>query len=91
MATFGATTGPGGLVHVLVTTPGMLAVVDGVLAGVLVAIVALQTRLDIRLVLGVAIAVSLLTVALHVVHQYRGAVEPRGRRLARFPERPPGI
>jgi hypothetical protein len=91
MATFGATTGPGGLVHVLVTTPGMLAVVDGVLAGVLVAIVALQIGLDTPLTLGVAITLSLVTVALHVVHQYRGAVKPRGRRLARFPERPPGI
>jgi hypothetical protein len=91
MATFGATTGPGGLVHVLVTTPGMLAVVDGVLAGVLAAILALRIGLDTPLTLGLAITLSLVTVALHVVHQYRGAVKPRGRRLARFPERPPGI
>jgi hypothetical protein len=90
MATFGATAGPGGLVHELVTTPGMLAVVDGVLAGVLVAIVAMQLGLDTPFVLAAAIVVALVTVVLHVVHQYRGVVKPRGRRPARFPERPPG-
>jgi hypothetical protein len=91
MATFGATPGPGGFAHVFVTTPGMLAVVDGVVAGVLAGIVALRIGLDTPLTLGLAITLSLVTVALHVVHQYRGVVKPRGRRPARFPERPPGI
>lgn len=91
MATFGATPGPGGFAHVFVTTPGMLAVVDGVVAGVLAGIVALRIGLDTPLTLGLAITLSLVTVALHVVHQYRGVVKPRGRRPARFPEWPPGI
>jgi hypothetical protein len=86
MATFRATPGPGGLAHVFVTTPGMLAVVDGVVAGVLAGIVALRIGLDTPLTLGLAITLSLVTVVLHVVHRYRGVVKPRGRRLARFPE-----
>ena len=46
MATYGATPGPGSFAHEFVTTPGMLAVVDGVIAGILVAIVALQVGTD---------------------------------------------
>jgi hypothetical protein len=89
MATFGATPGPGGFAHIFVTTPGMLAVVDGVIAGVLAGIVALQIGWGTPLTLGLAITLALLTVALHVVHQFRGVVRPRGRRLSRFPETSP--
>jgi hypothetical protein len=85
MATYGATPGPGSFAHEFVTTPGMLAVVDGVIAGTLAAIVALQVGSDtlVAVVLGVAGAVG--TCILLIVHQYRGVVKPRERRAARFP------
>jgi hypothetical protein len=85
MATFGATPGPGSFAHVFVTTPGMLAVIDGVVGGLLVGIVALRLGSPMLVAVALGVAVALLTCALLVVHQYRGVVRPRGRRPARFP------
>jgi hypothetical protein len=85
MATFGARPGPGSFVHELVTTPGMLAVVDGVVAGVLVGILTMRVRLDDVIGIGLAVAGALATVALQLLYQYRGAVRPRGESSVRFP------
>ena len=85
MTTFGARPGPGGFVHELVTTPGVVAVVDGVVAGVLVGILALRTGLDDVIAMVIAVAIALVAIALQLVYQYRGVVRPRGEAPARFP------
>lgn len=85
-ATFGVRAGPGGFAHEFVTTPGVPAVVDGVLAGVLTGIVGAQLGAGTSITLGFAVAASLLTIALLAVYQYSGAVRPRAQRRARFPE-----
>ncbi len=86
MATYGATPGPGSFAHEFVTTPGMLAVVDGVIAGILVSIVALQGGTGTTLAVSLGVAGSIATCALLVIYQYRGVVKPRGQRTARFPQ-----
>ena len=91
MATFGATPGPGSFAHEFVTTPGMLAIIDGVIAGVLAGILTLRTGLGTPIGIGSAVAVGVVTVALLVSYQYRGVVRPRGRRPTRFPEEPPMV
>lgn len=85
MATYGATPGPGSFVHEFVTTPGMLAVVDGVIAGTLAAIVALQSGSETLVAITFGVAASVGTCLVLVIHQYRGVVKPRGQRSARFP------
>ena len=85
MATFGAQPGPGSFAHQFITTPGMLAVIDGVVAGILSGIVGTRLGLGSPAMLTLAVAVGLLTVGLLAVYQYRGVVRPRGRREARFP------
>ena len=85
MATFGAKPGPGGFAHEFVTAPGVIAVVDGVLAGVLTAIVGTQVGVDASLTLAGSIAAGLLTIVVLAVYQYRGAVRTRAMRQARFP------
>ncbi len=85
MATFGARAGPGGFAHEFVTTPGVVAVIDGVLAGVLVGIVGPAIGVGAPITIALAIVVGLLTVALLAIYQYRGSVRPRARRRARFP------
>ena len=89
MATFGATPGPGSFAHEFVTTPGMLAVIDGVIAGILAGILTLRAGLGTPIGIGSAVVVGIVTVALLVIHQYRGVVTPRGSRPTRFPEEPP--
>lgn len=86
MATFGARPGRGSFVHELVTTPGVLAVVNGVLAGVLLGILTMRARLDNGIAIGIAVAGALATVAIQLVYQYRGVVKPRGEGSARFPD-----
>ena len=88
MATFGARPGPGSFAHELVTTPGVIAVVDGVIAGVLAAIVTMNAGLDDVAAIGSAILVGAVTVGLQLLYQYRVAVAPRGEGQARFPEPP---
>ena len=88
MATFGARPGPGSFAHELVTTPGVIAVVDGVIAGVLAAIVTMNAGLDDVAASGSAILVGAVTVGLQLLYQYRVAVAPRGEGQARFPEPP---
>jgi hypothetical protein len=89
MATYGARPGPGSFAHELVTTPGVLAVVNGVLAGVLTEIVAVQAGLGNPIGIGLSVAVALVTVGLQLLYQYRGVVRPRGQGPTRFPESTP--
>jgi hypothetical protein len=91
MATFGASPGPGSFAHEFVTTPGMLAVIDGVIAGVLAGTATLRAGWDTPIGIGSAISVGLLTVALLALYQYRGVVGPRSRRQPRFPWQPPTV
>ncbi len=86
MATFGAKPGPGALAHEFVTTPGVLAVIDGVIAGILIAIAAGQAGVASEISVGAGVLAGVVTVCLLVTYQYRGSVRPRGRRRARFPE-----
>jgi hypothetical protein len=89
MATYGATPGPGSFAHEFVTTPGMLAVINGVVAGILAGIVALQLGALMAFAVALGVTIALVTCALLVIHQYRGVVKPRGRRPARFPHAGP--
>lgn len=85
MATYGATPGPGSFAHEFVTTPGMLAVINGVIAGIIAGIVALRIGWMSAVAVALGVAVALITCSLLAIHQYRGVVKPRGRRQARFP------
>jgi hypothetical protein len=84
MATFGARPGRGSFIHELVTTPGVLAVVDGVLLGTLT----MRASLDDVIGIGIAVAGALATVALQLLYQYRAVVKPRGKGSASFRDMP---
>ena len=86
MTTFAARPGPGGFAHQFVTTPGILAVINGMVAGTLAGIVTPRIGLALPAGIGTAIAVALVTIVMQALHQYRGVVEPRRRTIARFPE-----
>jgi hypothetical protein len=90
MTTFGAVPGPGGFVHEFVTTPGLVAVVDGVVAGALAAVIAVRFGVDASVTLAGAVAIGLLTVLLLAIHQYRRVVRPRSLLDARFPSHQAG-
>src|SRR5438094_550764 len=64
MATYGATPGPGSFAHEFVTTPGMLAVINGVVAGILAGIVALRFGWLTPVAAALGVAVALITCAL---------------------------
>jgi hypothetical protein len=85
MTTFGARVGPGAFAHQFVTTPGVVAIIDGVLAGVLAGIVVPRMAVPTTLGLAVAVAVSLATVGLLAAYQYRGSLRGREPRAVRFP------
>ena len=86
MATFGATAGPGALAHEFVTTPGVLAVIDGVLAGILAAIAMPRMGVASGITVAIGVLVGVVTLGALIAYQYRGAVRPRGRYRARFPD-----
>jgi hypothetical protein len=89
MTTFGARPGPGSFAHEFVTTPGLIATVDAVLAGTVVAIVALQIGFGPGISIGVAVASGLGMLALLATVQYRLVIRPRGLETS-FPDRQPG-
>jgi hypothetical protein len=86
MATFGARPGRGSFIHELVTTPGVLAVVDGVVAGVLVGMLTMRVGLDDVIGIGLGVVGAVATVALQLLYQYRAVVKPRGQGSVRFPD-----
>jgi hypothetical protein len=86
MGTFGARPGRGSLAHELVTTPGLIAVVDGVVAGALVGILGLATGLGTAVSLASAVIAGLGTIGLLELVQYRLVIRPRGME-PRFPDR----
>jgi hypothetical protein len=86
MTTFGARVGPDSFAHEFVTAPGVLAVVDGILAGVIAGILGPRLGAGNPLTLGLVVVVGVLTIAVLAAYQYRGAVRPRARRHPRFPE-----
>jgi hypothetical protein len=86
MATFGARPGRGSFVHELVTTPGVLAVLDGVIAGVLLGILTMRAGMDDGIGIGIVVAGALATVGLQLLYQYRAVVRPRGEGSVRFPD-----
>jgi len=88
MRTFGATAGSGAFVHGFVTTPGMLAVVDAVLAAVFAGTVAVALKLDTGVVLGIGVIVFLISIALLVAYQFRAVVLPWRKYEPRFPAPP---
>jgi hypothetical protein len=85
MTTFGAAPGPGAFVHEFATTPGLIAVVDGVVAGALVAIVGLWIGALPWLALVIAAAAAVGTVGLLLRHQFHHVVRPRASHEPRFP------
>jgi hypothetical protein len=87
MTTFGARAGRGSFAHEFVTTPGLIAVVDAVVAGVLVGLVGLQLDLGAVITLALGVTSGVATVGLLAWGQYRLVVRPRGLE-PRFPLTP---
>lgn len=85
MTTFGARPGAGSFAHEFVTTPGLIAVVDGVVAGVLAAILGLQIGATTGISLALAVASAVVTIGLLALHQFRLVIRPRGLEPS-FPE-----
>jgi hypothetical protein len=85
MTTFGARPGSGSFAHEFVTTPGLIAVVDGVVTGVLVALVGLQLDLGTVVSLALGVTSGIGTVGLLAWVQYRLVIRPRGLE-PRFPQ-----
>jgi hypothetical protein len=91
MTTFGARPGRGSFAHEFVTTPGLIAVVDGVIAGVLGGILGLQAGLGSGISLALAVTFWVGTVGLLALLQYRMVIRPRGLESS-FPEpQPEGV
>jgi len=78
MTTFGARPGAGSFAHEFVTTPGLIAVVDGVVAGVLAAILGLQAGAGTGIGLALAVSSGVVTIVLLALLQYRLVIRPRG-------------
>jgi hypothetical protein len=85
MATFGARPGAGSFAHEFVTTPGLIAVVDGVVGGVLAAVLGLQIGAGMAISLALAVGSCVLTIGLLAFLQYRLVIRPRGLEPS-FPE-----
>jgi len=88
MITLGARPGPGSFAHEFATTPGLIAVVNGVVAGVIVAVAALQIGLAPGTGTVLAVTFGLATIALLALHQYRYVIRPRGLEPS-FPQAQP--
>lgn len=86
--TFGLQQPANPILHAFITIPGMVAAVDGVLAGVLAALIVMQVGMDLPLAVGVgAAAVVALVAALNLV-QRRAMIGMAHPALGRFPSPP---
>lgn len=88
MQTFAATPGPGQFLHGFVTTPGMIGVIDAVIAGVLGSIVIAVVGADLSVIVAAGAIVFLAMVAILAVYQFRSQTRFAATREPRFP-RPP--
>ncbi len=84
MTTFGAKAGPGGFIHEFVTTPGLIMVVNGVVAGALAAVIGLRLGTDESLTIALVGIIGMATIALQASLQYRHVIRARGQD-PRFP------
>jgi hypothetical protein len=86
MKSFAATAGPGTFLHGFVTTPGMLACVDAVIAAALAGVISAVAGLDLVPVVLVGAAVFLATLGVLVVYQFRAQMRFAAHHRARFPD-----
>jgi hypothetical protein len=88
--TFGAaldTSNPvSGLLHGFVTTPGMVAVIDSMLAGVIGSLVAFALDQPAWLIVATGAAVFLVVASLLAIQGITGFLALRHRLIVRFPE-----
>ena len=73
--------------HVFVTTPGVIAVINSVLAGVIAALVALQLAPVMGAAIAVGLGVAIVSVVLFIAYAKRDAAAYLARMI-RFQERP---
>jgi len=85
MQTFAATPGPGTFVHGFVTTPGMIGVIDAIIAGVLGGVVAGVLGIDQGPAVAVGAAVFLAAEALLSLYQFRVQTRFVKTNQPRFP------
>lgn len=85
MKTFAATAGPGQFVHHFVTTPGMVAVIDGVIAGVLAGVVTGIVGAGQLASIAVGAVAFVVTIALLLIYQDRSVARLATTTVPRFP------
>jgi hypothetical protein len=89
MTTFGAKAGPGGFRHEFVTTPGLIMVVNGVVAGAPAAVIGLRLGTNESVTVALVVVIGVATIALHASLQYRHVIRARGQD-PRFPSETSG-
>jgi hypothetical protein len=85
MQTFAATPGPGTFLHGFVTTPGMIGVVDAIIAAALAGVITVVAGLGEVLAVTVGAAVFVLTVCILAIYQFRTQTRFANRHQPRFP------
>jgi hypothetical protein len=79
------------IVHQFVTTPGMVAVIDGVLAGAVAGIVVATARGGMGLTIPIAIVIAVATTGTLFLTSVRRGRRVMGRWRPRFPMPPDGV
>jgi hypothetical protein len=85
MKTFAARPGPGQFLHGFVTTPGTVAVIDGVLAGVLAGVIAGGIGVPLELCIFVGAVFFVLVLIGLQLYQLRSWSLYQARNVAKFP------
>jgi hypothetical protein len=85
MQTFAATPGPGTFLHGFVTTPGMIGVIDAVIAGVLGGLVAGVVGAELAYAVIVGAVVFVIAVAALAIYQFRVQMRFVATNQPRFP------
>jgi hypothetical protein len=85
MKTFAATAGPGQFIHHFVTTPGMVAVIDGVIAGVLAGVVSGFVGASQLISIGVGAVAFVVTIGVLLTYQDRSVARLATKTVPRFP------
>ena len=86
MQTFAATSGPGTFLHIFVTTPGMIAMVDGMIAGVLATVVVgALVSAPVEIVVAVGAVAFIATVCALLIYQFRAQTSFANNLKPRFP------